>query len=609
MKLARMLFVCVLAVNGTVIAQEPVLPTPTTGPVTPTALEPEVAFPTPTPDLTEVKLLDEVPNYAEILVHQWSSGVPGSEIDIGAATQYYGRLIDVGPGRPITLQESIALALQNNTTLRIARLNPLSAQAEVRRARSVFDPQLFGNVSKSREVDPVGTISQFTSTSLSTFNQNFNATAGARKTLLSGGQLSLQWTNDRIKNNPTIVNQLVPSYVTTLGLSLNQPLLRDFGWRYSLLLVDIAELGQEQAYYQYRAGISDLVNRVVKAYWDFVQAIENVRVEDQGLGFAREVLRQNEGRFNVGALPKTAVLEAQAEVARREALLVRARNERKIAQDNLRAIINYRPKDSAAILMVEPEDAPTVVPYEVDLDRSLKTALERRPEIEAARLDVKGKQLQRKVAENQLLPRLDFAGSIGLNGLGGNDAGIPVPTPAPGSPLTGFQPNPSALGGYSKSLDLLTNGDFYQYSAGAQIEIPIANAQAKADYALAKVNSQRSFLSLQELEENVTLQVKQAVTNLISVREGIDAVRLARETAEENLRNQKARYDVGLATTKDLLDYQDRLTQAKAAEVLTLTGYNTALAELRRAEGTLLDSLNIVVEQSKPEQPPWWARF
>lgn len=608
MKLARILVVCVLAWSGTGVAQEAVLPTPPRGSATATALEPG-AFPTPTPDLAEVKLLDEVPNYAEILVHQWSSGVPGSEIDIGAATQYYGRLIDAGPNRPITLQESIALALQNNTTLRIARLNPLSAQAEVRRARSVFDPQLFGNIAKLREVDPVGTISEFTSTSLSTFNQDFNATAGLRKTLLSGGQLSLRWTNDRIKSNPTIVNQLVPSYVTTLGLSLNQPLLRDFGWRYSLLLVDVAELGQEQAYYQYRAGISDLVARVVSAYWTFVQTIENVRVEEQGLDLAREVLRQNEGRFNVGALPKTAVLEAQAEVARREALLVRARAERKIAQDNLRAIMNYRPKDSAAILMVEPADAPTVVPYKVDLDRSLKTALERRPEIEAARLDVQGKQLQRKVAENQLLPRLDFAGSIGLNGLGGDDAGIPQPTPGSGSFASGFQSNPRVLGGYGKSLDLLTDGDFYQYSAGAQIEIPIANAQAKADYAQAKVNSQRSFLSLQELEENVTLQVKQAVTTLISVREGIDAVRLARETAEENLRNQKARYDVGLATTKDLLDFQDRLTQAAAAEVQTLTGYNTALAELRRAEGTLLDSLNIVVEQSKPEEPPWWARF
>jgi len=139
--------------------------------------------------------------------------------------------------------------------------------------------------------------------------------------------------------------------------------------------------------------------------------------------------------------------------------------------------------------------------------------------------------------------------------------------------------------------------------------VPIANAAAKAGYVQAKVDTERAWLSLHQLEENVTLEIKQAVSNLEADRTAIDANRIARELAEENVRNQKARYDVGLATTKDLLDFQDRLTQARAAEIDGLIRYNTNLAELHRAEGTLLRERNILVERRGREAAPWWARF
>jgi HAE1 family hydrophobic/amphiphilic exporter-1 len=271
-------------------------------------------------------------------------------------------------------------------------------------------------------------------------------------------------------------------------------------------------------------------------------------------------------------------------------------------------LINYNPADSKEIIVVEPADEPKAIPYEIDLERSLEVAEKNRPELTVARLDVKGKRIMRKVAENQLLPRLDFFGSVGLNGLGGNlSRAAKQRTPIAGQ--IGSEANPQILGGYDRALELLTDGRFYQYSVGARIEVPIANAAAKADYAQAKVDTERAWLSLQEVEESVTLEVKQAVTNMESEIEGLPAVRVARELAEENLRNQQARYEVGLATTKDLLDFQEKMLQARASEVEALTGYNVALADLQRAEGTLLDERRILVERSKLETAPWWARF
>ncbi len=567
-----------------------------------------------------VQLLNEVPNYAELFGDQLRGGLPADVTAAEQSNEPYGRLVDTGSPQELSLADAIALALQNNTDLKIQRLAPVAASNEVRRARAVFDTTMFGKISRDRTSTPNPSILSIGGMPISaafltpsgpvTFTQNFDANVGLRKMLLSGGQLSLAWQNNRLNTDPSVLNELVPRYLTTLGLSLNQPLLRDFGWRYALVFVEVAQTVQQEAYFQYEAAIASIIANVERAYWALVLAIEEVRVQEQGLALANEVLRQNETKVKVGTLPRTAVLQAESEVARRQALLIRAQNFATVARDNLRALINYPAPGGGPLLMLEPSEKPAVVPYNVDYERSLQTALEQRPELVAARLEIHSRGLQRSAAENQLLPRLNFAGAIGVNGLsGGAVPSFPFQNPTPGLPPVDIQTNPALVGGYSRALELLHDGRFYNYSAGATVEIPLANAQAKADYTSANINLEQAKLSLQRLEEGVSLEIKQAVSNLSSDLKSIDATRIARELAEENLRNQQARYDVGLVTTKDLLDYQDQLTQARGAEVNSLTRYNSDLAEMRRVEGSLLSARNVMIERATPEAAPWWARF
>lgn len=553
------------------------------------------------PSPNDVQLLDDTPNVLKVFEHQWSDGVPEDVRDARAASDHYGLLVGTGGAPVTTLNECIALALKNNTDLQIQRLGPVSATAGVRKARSVFDPKFFADVTRDRFVQPA--ISPLTAgNDPSFFTQNFSLNGGLRKTFLTGGQVELKWTNSRQKTNPSIANLLVPKYTTSLHLSLSQPLLRDFGWRYSTLQVQIAQNTEEATYHQYAAGIAVLVAAVERAYWTLVLASQSVTVQEQGLALAQELLRQNQGKFNVGALPRTAVLEAQSEVARRDSTLIRVINARNVARDNLRALINARDPQAANLIMVDPQDKPSATAVKINLEDSLNAALQQRPEIRAARLDLNGRGLQRKVAENQLLPRFNFLGDIGVNSTAGGRPQV--------SFGSGTAQAPERLGGgYSRALDLLPDGRFYNYSAGAVIEVPLDNAQARADYSRANVDLQQSKLSLQKLQENVTLEVTTAVSNVDTDLRSIDATRLARELAEENVRNQQARYDVGLATTKDLLDFQDKLTQARFLEVEALTRYNTDLAELRRVEGTLLSNRNILVDRGNPEDAPWWAWF
>ena len=573
-------------------------------------------------DATREYILEDVPNFPTVLKDQWSNRVPTTPFDNGRSN--YGLLAENEAERPITLAESIALALEHNTGLRIAALNPIAATNQVRKAYSQFDPELFGDTSKQRSNTPVQTISPFTNedplnngSDLSLFSDQVEWNAGVRKRLLTGGVLSAQWQNTRLSTNPTVVNLVNPDYVSTLGVGLNQPLLRDFGWRFALLVVDVAQIAEETTYQLYKAQVAGLIENVERAYWTYALSIENVHVEEKGLDLAKELLRQNQSRFNVGSLPRTSVLESEAEVARREADLVTATALERVARDNLRALVNARQDDGDALIMIEPADKPAVTATDFNLNESLRVGYDKRPELLAARSNVDGSQVQRKIAENRLLPRFDLIASIGLNGLGGTDAGLiqPTPTVAPGQPTpipSNFQflPNPQVLGGYSRSLELLTDGRYYQYLVGAQLVIPIDNASAKADYAQAKIDAEAAHLSLRQTEENVTLEITQTVNNLKASLRRIEATRVARELAEENVRNQQARYDVGLATTKDLIDFQDRLTQAQREEITALTTYNILLAELYFSEGTLLERRNVLLARNAtPEAAPWWARF
>ena len=550
------------------------------------------------PDPPRSRLLGETPNYAEVLRDQWSE-----ERAEDLYGRYFGLLSEASAEQPVTLEQSIALALQNNTGLKIGRLNPVLATNEVRRAYSVFDPAIFAGASKFRETDPLTNDNLLLPKGVDdTFNGKVLWNLGVKKGLISGGKVALEWTNDKTTSVPSPISVLVPRYRSEINFSLNQPLLRNFGWRYALLNVDVAENVEEAAFFQYRAQVADLVLATESRYWTLVLASANVDVEQQGLALARELLRQNKGRFDVGALPRTAVLESEAEVARREANLVRANNLQRIARDVLSVLVNSKSPDTKRVLLLTPTDKPTLTEYEIDTRRSFDRAIATRPELIAARLDLDSKRLLQRAAENQLLPRLDFVGSIGLSGLGGRQA----LDQAFGQPVNVF---PRVNNGYGSALNLLTDGRFYQYNVGVVFEVPINNAAAKAAHSQSKIDREQSELSLRQLEENVTLEIKNAIDNVRSQLKSIEATRVARRLAEENVRNQKARYDVGLATNKDLIDFQQRLTRARQAEIQALTQYNTRLAELRRADGTLLEQRNVVMRRSEPEDTPWWGRF
>jgi outer membrane protein TolC len=533
---------------------------------------------------------EETPYLPQVFAHQWIYRAPDiTTPDASAGDEETARL---------TVAEAVHQALLHNPGVASQRLTPLRQRQDIRSAEAIFDPILLGAVNKDRRKSP-------NSSALSgvrvNVQQNFNANLGFQKTLRTGGDFRIDFTNNRFVSNARFQG-LIPQYEPELVFSLNQPLLRSFGLNFAYLLVDVTKLQSEAAAWTYRAQLSDFVKRVIAAYWVVVYTKQNLVVQQESLELARQTLRENNERVRVGLLAPVAVKEAESQAAAREQEVIVANNQLDNALRALRQIVYLQKGDSFIPRPIDPIEAPRTTPVAVDANAALNLALERRPEVHAQTLDLKSKQVTARVRENQLLPRVDFVGNVGLNGLSGDAVTVVDPS-------TGQQVQTPFDGPYWEALDRLTTKKFYSYTAGVEVEIPIGNAAAKAEYTKAKIDVSQSELTRRQLFSDISLEVSTAVNDVIANIKRIQASRVARELAEENLRNQQKRLEVGIATTKDVLDFQDDLTQARGVELQAATDYNISLAELARSQGTLLDEYSVVIEVPGERFTPWWARF
>jgi outer membrane protein TolC len=202
---------------------------------------------------------------------------------------------------------------------------------------------------------------------------------------------------------------------------------------------------------------------------------------------------------------------------------------------------------------------------------SWSKGLATRPDLAEAKLNVEQQGIQLKYFRNQLLPQLDLVGSYGYNGAGREFS--------------------DAFGQYQTA-----NRPFYSY--GAQLSIPLSNTKARSNVKAGKATEQQLLLRLKQFEQNVMVQIDNAVKQAQSAWEGAEATRQARTYAEAALEAEQKKYAVGKSTTFTVLQLQNSLTAARSQEIRALANYNQSLANLAQQEGSTLErhKLDLSVE-------------
>ncbi len=475
----------------------------------------------------------------------------------------------------LSLQESILLGLKNNLAIAIEGFNPKIKEADVTGEKAVFDPSTFAEIGFGSTKTPNrSTLAGVIESKNDDFDWNF----GLRQDLPTGGSYVLLFDNNRNFNNAQFfvpkdkqgnpIADLQTAYTPDLSLTVTQPLLKNFGVDINRTQIKIAQNEWEISLDGFREKTMDVITEVQEAYWDLVFAIEDLKVKQRTLHLAKELAEVNRARVRAGVSAPVDIIQAETDIAAREARVTEAERGLRDQEDDLKVVLNI-PKQGEWGGAILPADPARFSPVAVELAGAVAEALRKRPEYEAAKIDLSNRELDLRFARNQLLPDLSFQGGVGINGLSALD--------------------PS----YGDALDDLGSGNNFSYSAGLVITIPLGNRAARAEFIKAQLEVQQAQVTLRDKELEITAEVRKAVRKIEADAKLVAETRAARELAEEQLRIEQLRLEAGVSTTFEVLRFQRDLAVTQSAEVRSLTNHNKAIAKLDRVRGVVLEKHRI----------------
>jgi outer membrane protein TolC len=548
----------------------------------------------------------------KVLAHQWNPVelvAPESVINEAFVRSYDNTT------EALTLKEAIFLALENNPNVKASELNPIAATEAVKMANGAFDVDFLASASVAKSVIPNESVLEASGNALTTKTYSWDFSLA--KTLAStNGSLNLAFENDRLQTNNNFIT-VNPNYMTSLTLTLFQPLLRNFGMEYATLNVTVAESGQRQAQWNYEQELSDFVQQLGNDYWNVELQQENLRVAEETLKFNEDLVRQNRISVKVGTMAPIELQEAESAAATAKANVYSQRAALQTARAVLREDVMYNPSHTFLPRRIETADRPNPgEPVTADEERSLELAMARRPLLNAYREAIRTNLLQVKFQKNQLLPQLNVAASIGTTDMAGNALCGPLLS-LPGSLINCFSPKQPTggfmlpfSGGYGTALNEMFNFRYYNYVGELIFEMPLDNAPIRAALANARVVYEQSRMAYRDQITRVIVEVQNALANVSAAIQRVKATRAATEYAREALRDEQVRFRVGMATTHDLLQYEDSLVTAEGQQVQAEVNLEDAKLQLYHADGTILDRFQIRFQIEKPQaHTPWYAKF
>ena len=481
------------------------------------------------------------------------------------------------------LKNALVLGLKNNLDIAFQSYNPQIAETGIMRAESEFDTMLKSDFSKNRVRQQVGNVLAGGTSQPITVQDRFNWNTSIQKKFTPGTAAELKLNNENYKTDLSFQG-LVPQYRSELILSLTQPLLKDFGIDINTSLIKIANLNQQMSVEQFRAAVQETLYRIELFYWNLYFQNEDLKSKEISLKLAEDLLREIKIKIDAGTLAPIEIYQAEQNVAARKEDIIVAKRRVQDAEDFLKAALNLYEKEKYWNVSIEPLDKPDLTIVHPNTEECIKVALEKRPDFIKTQLDLKSSNIQVKYTKNKTLPRIDLVGSIGTSGL----AGRPRDTSGVFGPLTGTRKNPWS-GHWDDVYDSLGSRDYYSYLIGLKFEIPLENKLAKSDYAQAKLQQAQAVTEIKLKEVTIINEVRDAVREIETNIQRLATARALLKSSQETLDAEKKKFDVGMSTERNVLDFQDRLQKAMSNMALTEADYSRSLTNLLKVQGILIE--------------------
>jgi len=471
--------------------------------------------------------------------------------------------------RSLSLDDCIQQALTHNLDVQIQRYNPQISLFNLSGSYSGYDPT-FGfsgqhQYNRSGAEFENGQRVAGSQYNADTYASSINGGTPWGMTYDLGGNVSS--TTGR---NPVTNNFFVPIQNSSgqVGLSLDQPLLKNFWIDSTRLNIRINKNRLQYSLQGVRSQVITSITDVENAYFELIYAQENVKVQQEALDLAQTQLDQDKQRVQIGSMSPLDVQQDEPQVATSRANLISAQNGLSIAENTLKNLLT----DDYALwhgTNIQPTETLTADLQLFDLQDSWNKGMSQRPDLLQSRLNVEAQGIQLKFYKNQIYPSLDLIGSYGFNGAGRQ---------------------------FGDTFSQINQADRPFYTYGAQFSMPLSNVGPRNQAKAGKVSLEQLLLQLKQLEQNIMVQIDNAVKQAESTYQSVEATKQARIYAEAALDAEQKKYAVGKSTTFTVLQLQNNLTAARSQEIRSLADYNKALANLAEAEGSTLARNNINLE-------------
>jgi outer membrane protein len=551
----------------------------------------------------------------------------------------------------LSLEDAITLAIENNLGINIARYTPWEAETDVLRAKSgqqtfglpsigastdfanipviSFDPSLTGSFNIADASIPVnnpfisGTgASGVAALKAHSAQANITYTEGFH----TGTQFSVAWDNTR-SSSTSAVNAFNPAVASNITVTVQQQLLNGFGTLPNTRFIAEVKNERQAADDFFAQQVITTITAVETAYWEYVFARENVKVEEAALGTSTKLYNDNKRQLEIGTMAPLDVLTAESEVATdRQNLIVAQTNQ--LQQQTV--LLNDITKQLMDPALLNVEIIPTTTlstPGDVAiaaLPDAVREALTNRPDVKQAETLLKNSGIQVKTTRDALLPVLTLFGQYESQGLGGNrttttetptafaaDLNAPLLT-ANGTPvLIGGQPvfagTPSAFdtvsttssGGLSDATSNIFHNAFPTYAVGLNLTLPIRNRAAQADSARALLLERAAQASYLQLQNTVAVNVRNAQIALVQDRAQVDAAIKAGELAKQTLEAEQKKYQLGASTSYNVILRSRDLTTAQGNELRARINLVEAFINYDQSLGRTLTTNRITVADAQ----------
>lgn len=520
---------------------------------------------------------------------------------------------------PLTLEEAVALALQNNNDIEAAKLNVETAQFRLENAQSVYDPQIVFDSFYERRTTPVAsTIGGAGATgkiTQSSFVGNAGLTGFSPR---YGGNYDVTFNNSRTTtgNRNATLN---PQYPTALSATFTQPLLRGFRFDIRRRNIEIARKNLSLTDAQFRQNVIEIIAQVEQRYWDLVYSLRNLQNQIDAVRQARLQLESNQRLVDKGALAPIEVVASATQVTSFEQNAYNAQISVASAENALKTLIL---RDRVSPVWFRPLTPVTpvnlTIPVE-DVGLAAVEALQNRPEINQLRVNAEINEIEQRFLRDQSKPQIDLVANYTSQGLAG--ANNPVTTtstvnattqtiidrvnqlslqanlpPLTINPTTTTNNAPSNLvGGYFNSLGNLLTQDFPAFRVGVSIAVPLKNRAAKAQYGEALVEQRRIESQRRRAELEIEADVRNTLQAVRSNDSKLKSATLARESAEQQYESEIRQFRAGTTSNFLVLQRQTELINARGRELQAQTDLSKAISQYQRAIGTTLSVNNVSI--------------